>query len=40
VALTNRDITPARDAPAKLLGEAITRIITPKHVYEFVATNP
>jgi D-alanyl-D-alanine carboxypeptidase len=40
VALTNRDITPARDAPAKLLGEAITRIITPKHVYEFVATTP
>jgi D-alanyl-D-alanine carboxypeptidase len=38
VVLINTNITSPDGAPLLLLGQAITRIITPKHVYEFVAT--
>jgi D-alanyl-D-alanine carboxypeptidase len=39
VVLINTNTTSPHGPPLLLLGQAITRIITPKHVYEFVATN-
>ena len=35
VALVNTNATSPHGAPLLLLGQAITRIITPKHIYQF-----